>query len=762
MNAHYVSYVNAGKYLAQRRQINWQMTLDDAGVATKETAWDLAKFIGDPSSTIRWLRDFGTELGAANAMNNHLESSADDEKHKHPLSASWIDLIKAVVMDQLFSRRNSPQHIMSNVVRPLRVLATCSPGTEPWELRATDVERAYEVAIGVQRCGKLGDLLLGVVRYVLDANHIPDAGPLFPLLPFSRKTIHRLVPQTRTSNDSALTRLEERKRANRLPDERAFWELVRIVFTEQPQSYLDAIRFAMIKIMILTGLRVNEVALLPLDWKRSHEYFDADGTPAGSLGGHSRCISLRYFAEKQKTTWSDSVVLYENSQFVPIQFEEILTSVIEEISRISHPLRQTLRLQNETNRLLPWYSQDDLVSALELYPRLTGNPVLVDGFSAELKEINKIYRSNFDSAVFATLRHDQLNRAQSSILAPAIYQFFRDLRKHVVPRTVDGMTVPSEKKKIKWAQIYFRIDEIESYLHRVRLTKLPNTVKLKLSESELAPWQLLMLVPKRPIAEGRSDGICDIANYYAVGRATDQLLQAVLGGKPDQSLFQKYGATDADRNLSINTHSFRHLQNDELFRFGVADTIITKRFGRRSVTQSYDYDHRTLSEQLAHIELPPKLELELGKKAATVAKLIKTGNASGPIVDSFKQIQTKQGDDAAFTFLRVEADGFHSTPYGHCLNSFTVDPCPKHLECFSGCRHMSSSGLPEHNENLIKLHGRLKAALDDLQARATRTMGHENQVQHIKERITGISKLLASSGDGAVFPEGVDKSQRKI
>jgi hypothetical protein len=760
MNAHYVSYVDAGRCLAQKRRIKWQMTLDDTGVATKETAWDLAKFIGDPTSTIRWLRDFGTDLAAANAVFNQSESSTD--KEKHPLSAGWIDLIKAVVMDQLFSRRNSPQHILGNVVRPLRVLATCTLGTEPWELRIRDVERAYEVAIELQRCGKLGDLVLGVIRYVLDANHIPDIGPLFPLLPFSRKTIHRLVPYSRASSDSALMQIEERKRADRLPDERAFWELVRIIFTECPQSYLDAIRFAMLKIMILTGLRINEVALLPLDWRRSHEYFDADGIPADRLGGYSRCISLRYFAEKQQTTWSDSVVLYENSQFVPIQFETILTSVIEDISRISHPLRQTLRLQNETNRLLPWYSQDSLVSVLELYPRLTGNPVLVDGFSAELKEINRNYHTNFDSAIFAKLRHDQLTRAQSSILSSGVYQFCRDLRKHVVPRSVDGIPIPSEKKNIKWAQIYFRIDEIESYLLRVRQTKLPNTAKLQLSNGELAPWQLLMLVPKRAIAEGRSDGICDVATYYAVGRATDQLLLAVLGGKSALSLFQKYGATEADRNLSINTHSFRHLQNNELFRLGVADTIITKRFGRRSVTQSYEYDHRTLSEQLAHIELPPNLELELGKKASTVAKLIKTGNASGPIVESFKQIQTKQGDDAAFKFLRVEADGFHSTPYGHCLNSFTVDPCPKHLECFSGCRHLSSTGLAEHNENLIKLHGRLQAALDDLHARSTRTIGHENQIRHIKERITGINKLLATSGQGAVFPEGGDKSEKKI
>ncbi|WP_229490829.1 hypothetical protein [Pseudoduganella namucuonensis] len=41
--------------------------------------------------------------------------------------------------------------------------------------------------------------------------------------------------------------------------------------------------------------------------------------------------------------------------------------------------------------------------------------------------------------------------------------------------------------------------------------------------------------------------------------------------------------------------------------------------------------------------------------------------------------------------LHFEADGFHASPYGHCLNSFTVDPCPKHLECFANCRHLSAT-----------------------------------------------------------------------
>lgn len=144
-----------------------------------------------------------------------------------------------------------------------------------------------------------------------------------------------------------------------------------------------------------------------------------------------------------------------------------------------------------------------------------------------------------------------------------------------------------------------------------------------------------------------------------------------------------------DRLLTLTTHSLRHLQNAELFRLGVADTIITKKFNRRSVQQSYVYDHRSLAEDLASVDLLPEAEDALGDKALQVFKLIKAKKAGGPIVDEFYRVAREYGDEAAFDHLNAEADGLHVTPYGLCVNSFTSDPCPKHLECFNGCLHLA-------------------------------------------------------------------------
>jgi hypothetical protein len=55
-----------------------------------------------------------------------------------------------------------------------------------------------------------------------------------------------------------------------------------------------------------------------------------------------------------------------------------------------------------------------------------------------------------------------------------------------------------------------------------------------------------------------------------------------------------------------------------LFKSGIADSIITKRYNRRSVAVSYEYDHRSLSEELELIDIPPEIEIRLGEKTATV------------------------------------------------------------------------------------------------------------------------------------------------
>jgi hypothetical protein len=237
------------------------------------------------------------------------------------------------------------------------------------------------------------------------------------------------------------------------------------------------------------------------------------------------------------------------------------------------------------------------------------------------------------------------------------------------------------------------------------------------------------------------------------------MITSCLCSEAHGTLFASYAERDEDKCLRLNPHQLRHLQNSELFRLGVADTIITKRFNRRSVTQSYEYDHRSLTEELEQIALPQEVEIRLGEKASTVARMIRGGKANGPIIDAYRRIERLQGEDAALDYLKTEVDGFHSTPYGHCLSSFTVDPCPKHLECFDGCRHLSATDLPENRRNLARLEKKLEAALQAVQAKKSGSVGRENQLIHAQVRLEAVRKLQATPAGELVFPAGPDLSR---
>ncbi|MDE4604622.1 hypothetical protein GOC54_32770 [Sinorhizobium meliloti] len=205
--------------------------------------------------------------------------------------------------------------------------------------------------------------------------------------------------------------------------------------------------------------------------------------------------------------------------------------------------------------------------------------------------------------------------------------------------------------------------------------------------------------------------------------------------------------TEEDRALRLTPHALRHLQNTELFRLGVADTIITKKFNRRSVQQSQVYYHRSLPEDLADIDLPPEAEERLGDKLMQVFELISANKARGPVVDEFHRVQLEYGDEAAFDYLNAEADGLHVTPYGLCINSFTSDPCPKHLECFNGCLYLARTGVTSEQDNLERMRDKFAKVIITLEAlpKDRRNIGWANQLLHARLRYETSSRRSAQS-----------------
>ncbi len=763
MNQHYISFVELGKSLAAQKGLNWDLAVGEDGYAADRKGWNLSECVGDVRSPAYSLRDLSGDSKTIEVMNAARQIDGLAVLHQSALSPAWRDLIKAAVIEQLLVKRNSTGYVYQSIARPLRVIGTCVQ-KEPWELTLDDFHKAIQTAKKSQASGKLADLVVGLVKVVFDANHICDAGQMSGMLRVPRAQVTSVRSRQTMSEDEIRAKLDERKRADRLPSRRAFWELVRIVMTERPRTFMDELRFAATRIMIITGLRAGEAALLPQDWRRERTFLDSNGQDPARAGGFSNSLMLRHFAEKQQEQQSDSRVLRESTQPVPELFRELLTESLERVRYITSPLRETLKLQCDTGRLLPWFQQDEIVPFTDLYTRLSGNPFWL---AAEDDRFLAKYREDFDPAVLRELHESQNKRYLSSAqkLNTAIYVFGNRLQKQMQNgqttlrfRTSTGDRI-GEAQRMSWASTYLNIGELEDHIGRTTPSKVSDVQAMNTDSGEIQSWELLFLHPKRSLAEERNDGICDVSRYFSISRPDSRLIGVGLGDQENiPSLFERYGATVEDRTLRLESHMLRHLQNTELFRLGVADTIISKRYNRRSVAQSYEYDHRSLAEELEEISIPEDVELFLGEKATTVAKMIKGGKANGPIVDAFIRIQAKDGDTAAYEYLRVEADGFHATPYGHCLNSFTVDPCPKHLECFANCRHLSATDLPENNANLMRLEGKFKIAIETIKARPSSSIGWKNQIKHAEERLAGVQKLLITPVGQRAFPDGVDLS----
>jgi len=756
MNKNFQAYVAAARRIAEARNIFWEIIPSPDGKLLLEEAWELNSFCGTPKPPRFLLADLGRDRLSLVPLNKRLTANAMQIAKKVALSEGWQNLIKATVLDQIFVQGNRANHVLLGIVRPLRVIATCAGDAEPWELTSDHITLAREVAAEVQASGKMAMLVDQVTRNIIDLHHLADRCPLQPA------SIRRVKSRDELSEKKPYLRqhLTQRKQVEKLPGARAFWELVRIVFTIQPKSFLDELRFTQVKILILCGLRISEICMIPMDWQRRRKYVDAFGQAAGESGGISESLMLRYFAEKRSLVDHNGTLLYPEVQHIPALFEVSLQETLERVARLTAPLRKRLKAQCATGRLLPEFEPEQLISAVAFYPYLSGNPFIYqDPLEAEL---TAKYKKSFDIEVLREIQERQieLGRQRAEIRNEVRAYFGRLRRGHEqdLPfRTKNGHPLP----RGDYTDGYFRTNELEALIRKVMPTKLSDTESFRSTEGNIQSHELLLLMPKRSLREERNGGVCDILRYCFVGRVTAADLIVNLGERSgvEKSIFVRYGETVEDRQLFVDTHAFRHLQNTELFRLGIADSIITKRFGRKSVAQSYEYDHRSLAEELAAIKLPKVAEIALGAKAQQVFRLITAGKVKGPLVEQFLRIQREQGDDTAFAFLAAEADGFHTTPYGFCVNSFTVDPCPKHLECYNGCRHLSTTELPAHRINLERLQEQLKTAIVTIEARPSQSIGRSNQLMHAKTRLDNLQKALDSIPGTRPFESGADLSQ---
>lgn len=756
MHKDFEKFIESGRKLADRNGVHWDISPAPDGSISAASVWELNGLCGTSPPPRILLSDLGTDSASLAPLNRRLLMKGLPPIQKVALSKSWQDLIKAAVLDQIFIRGNKARHALLGIARPLKVIGTCALGVNPWDLTPEQVALAREVALEVQPSGQLAAVIEGVTRHVIDYNHLTVHSPLLPRS--SKRSNEANIG--RSARPDPRRELADRKSPEKLPGESAFWELVRIAFSERPKTFMDELRFAQVRLLILCGLRIGEVCLIPLEWQRAIDYVDGDGMPAGASGGISRSLILRYFSEKRSLDDNEGTLLYQEAQHIPPIFEQALKEALDRVAKLTAPLRSRLRQQVESGRVLPEFAPDDLLPVVELYPYLSGNPFICQDSRAN--ELIAKYREAFDPSVLLEIQNRQKILLDAGVeIRNEVRIYFSRIRRGRESKLPFRTSAGHLLTKSDYKNGFFRISDLEAFLPYAMPTKMPDMEGFRSTNGPLEAYDFLFLNPKRSLIEERDDGICDVTRYIGIGRVTSEDVMKALGYEKSasHSLFHRYGETPSARQLTVDSHAFRHLQNTELYRLGVADAIITKHFGRKSVDQSYVYDHRSLAEDLDAMDPPAGGGEVLGPKAIQAFKLISNGKVAGPLVEQFRKIQKRNGDEAAFAFLAAEADGFHSTPYGFCINSFTVDPCPKHLECFNGCRHLAVTNLPAHRENLVRLAGQLQVAVEEISARSSSSIGRENQLKHAYSRLENVRRVLAADPAGHPFPDGPDLSK---
>ncbi|CAH1648009.1 conserved hypothetical protein [Hyphomicrobiales bacterium] len=752
--AQFDQFISTYQRVANANGLRWDIPVGPDGAVSKDVRWDIGEITGTPKPPAFYLSDFGRDPSTLAILNAERASLGASLINDGAISPEWRELLKALTVRALFEKRNSAKHIRHGILRPIRALATCCYEKEPWELNSEDVGTALSILGKADKNAKLQSLVEALL-IILDDNGLSAFCPLLGQRS-KRLNARKRMPEIRT-------KLEERRRADRLPRAREFWEMLRILLEERPTSFYDMVRFGAVELGILMGLRVEEIATIPVKPVSVKKYVDVRGQSAAVRGGIGQTMFIRHFSEKQGLRSARSVIYAETSTSILRMFEDEVQTVLDRVEQATAPLRQRLKEQITTGRIFPEYALDEMVPLTEIYPRISGNPFVFYG--PKNNHLAKKYRRTLDPKVLLEIRSYQARlQSQGAPYSGAFTLYMARSGNSWIPRrdiATSELRPASNASRPRYGSLGVLISEFEQAIKINLPTKLSDTEGFPLEgQRELAVHECLFLAPKRALNEARGDTVCDVTRYAFVGRLTSQDITEALGKESvaGQSFFAKYGKPEA-ASYTLNSHAMRHMHNNELFVAGVADTIITHRFGRKSVAQSHEYDSRTLAQELTDMELPPGTADLLIGPARDAFKLIASNRSSGRVVDEFRRIQKEEGDEAAVVYLAAEADGMQITPYGLCLNSFVVEPCPRHLECFGGCSHLMRTGLPGETTQLQKLAGRYQAVLASIDKHPGSDAAKSKAKAQATARLAAIEQAIATKAGDFVFPNGEDLSR---
>jgi len=491
--------------------------------------------------------------------------------------------------------------------------------------------------------------------------------------------------------------VKQRKSDDRLPSREAMEAYT--LCSNNPLSDGEEILLRVIDLLIATGQRGNEVAVIPYDcWVErpikgttGEVVVDANGNPLVECG-------IRYFAEKQ---FQSRVHWFAESD-VPLARRAVerlkeLTQEQREIAKWqeTHPGRlwdyspQTAMSQDEVLRWIGLSQNRDTYRNLNVYLSRNGiDPYREPGCRTSL---NRYLAGDIERFLVPKLRgHAALVENAGGSL-------------RVVLKTSETLAIAFDGQ--------FRLGGREANVFRA--------------------------IPRRVT-------LLDIN-------------QALGSDEKRASIFSRRSLTESDGTpIRLTSHQPRHWRNTIYHLTGMSDVQQALALGRKRLDQNGYYQHTSIEENTAaHQDF-----LAFNSHHERIDFLhtgIRDKRIQGALTDSYHALLSDKGTTTAEAFLTVHATALHVTPFGGCIHDFSQAPCPKHLQCWNGCSHLHLMGTPSERANLETQAENLKTAITIMRDAGAGEAGSDVWLADQEDKLNNLKSVLArdtNAGVQRVFPNG--------
>jgi hypothetical protein len=493
--------------------------------------------------------------------------------------------------------------------------------------------------------------------------------------------------------------VKQRKSDERLPSREAMEAFA--LCSNNPLTYGEEILLRVIDLLIATGQRGNEVAVIPYDCWVERPLKDTAGTAV--VDGNDNTIlecGIRYFAEKQ----FQSRVHWLAESDIPLA-----RRAVERLKVLTEDQREIARWQEAHPGRLWDHSPKKIMTEDEILHWI--------GF-AKNRDATRILFMYF--ARNGIHPYDEKKRQSKAI------------KRRYLAGDIERLLVPKLRGHIALA---------ENAGGKLR-------VVLKTSET------LALAFEGQFHFGGREANVF----YILPRRVTLSDINIALGSNPQRSsIFSRRSLVEANGDpIKLTSHQPRHWRNTIYHLAGMSDVQQALALGRKRLDQNTYYQHTSIEENTAtHQEF-----LAFSSHHERIDFLhtgIRNKRIQGALTDSYHALLLDKGTTTAEAFLAVHATALHVTPFGGCIHDFSQAPCPKHLQCWNGCSHLHLMGTTSERANLERQAESMVRVITIMRGAGIGEAGSDVWLADQEDKLNNLKSVLArdtNAGVQRVFPNG--------